>query len=63
MSTLQKAGFRIARTSGSHNIMERDGTTISVPVHAGKDIKRGLLNAIIKQAGLTKKEFQKLARS
>lgn len=63
MSILQKAGFVIVRTNGSHTIMERAGATVSVPVHAGKDIKRGLLLGIIKQAGLTKDEFQEIARS
>ncbi len=31
-----------------------------VPVHAGKDIKRGLLRKIIGDAGLTADEFKSL---
>lgn len=34
-------------------------TTIPVPIHA-KDVKKGLLKAIIKQAESTEKEFLKL---
>ena len=29
----------------------------SIPLHGGKDIGRGLLRKIVKQAGLTVKEF------
>ena len=32
----------------------------SVPMHGGKDIGRGLLTKILKQAGLSVKEFLKL---
>lgn len=60
---LRKAGFEIARIKGSHHILRhRDdpsrGTV--VPVHHGKDIKRGLLRKIIADAGLTHDEFKAL---
>ena len=60
---LRKAGFEVARIRGSHHIMRhRDdpnrGTV--VPVHAGRDIKRGLLRKIISDAGLTADEFRAL---
>lgn len=60
---LQRAGFRVTRTRGSHRILQhstdpRRGTV--VPVHAGKDIKRGLLRKIIADAGLTLEEFKAL---
>jgi predicted RNA binding protein YcfA (HicA-like mRNA interferase family) len=60
---LRKADFEIARIKGSHHILRhRDdpsrGTV--VPVHAGKDIKRGLLRKIIADAGLTVDEFKAL---
>ena len=48
------------RIKGSHHIMEHadDPTRRTVvPVHAGKDIKRGLLRKIIDDAGLTVEEF------
>jgi predicted RNA binding protein YcfA (HicA-like mRNA interferase family) len=31
--------------------------TLSVPVHSGKTVKRGTLNDLIKDAGLTSDEF------
>ena len=47
-----EAGWEIDRISGSHYIMVKDKKTISVPVHDGKDLPTGLLNKLIKQAGL-----------
>jgi predicted RNA binding protein YcfA (HicA-like mRNA interferase family) len=36
---LEKAGFKVARVTGSHHIMRRpDGRGTTVPVHAGRDI-------------------------
>jgi len=57
---LQKAGFVVIRVSGSHHRLEHpsdSSRTTTVPVHAGKTLKRGTLRAIIKQAGLTVDEF------
>jgi predicted RNA binding protein YcfA (HicA-like mRNA interferase family) len=47
---LKKVGFEVARIKGCHHVIRhRDDPTRStvVPVHAGKDIKRGLLRKII----------------
>ena len=47
-------GWFIVRQSGSHIIMahpEKKGK-ITISFHAGKEIKKGLLRAIIKQSGL-----------
>ena len=59
---LQRAGFFVARTSGSHCrlIHHTDpARKVTVPVH-NNDLKRGTLRAIIAQAGLTIAEFIKL---
>lgn len=58
---LQKLGFVKRRQTGSHLIfynleLKR---TIPVPMHT-KDIKKGLLKSIIKQADSTEEEFLKL---
>jgi mRNA interferase HicA len=44
---------------GSHLTLEHpiDGRWTVVPVH-GRDIKRGLMKAILEQAGLTQAEFR-----
>lgn len=59
---LIRAGFRFIYAKGSHNYFQHPITNrlTSVPVHGGKTIGRGLLSKIIKQAGLTVKEFLKL---
>ena len=56
---LERAGFSIARTSGSHcRLIHRTDPTrkITIPVHSA-DLKRGTLRGIIAQAGLTVGEF------
>ncbi|MCS6806990.1 MAG: type II toxin-antitoxin system HicA family toxin [Blastocatellia bacterium] len=58
---LQKVGFQIDHVTGSHYILRHpDGRRVVVPYHAGRDIKRGVLRAIIRQSGLTVEEFLKL---
>ena len=57
----QKLGYIVNRQKGSHvilyNLVERRRLTI--PLHV-KDLPKGTLFSIIKQAGLTKEEFLKL---
>jgi len=38
------------------------GTRIVIPVHPGKDIKPGLIRAIIKEAGLSREEFFRILK-
>lgn len=57
---LQKAGFVLVRTSGSHYrlVHPKDPSRVAtVPVHSKKALKRGTLHGIIKQAGLTVEKF------
>ena len=56
---LEKAGFAVTRTSGSHARlvhMADPSRQVTVPMHSG-DLKRGTLRAIIGQAGLSVSEF------
>ena len=54
LKLLLNNGWKVKRISGSHHILIKDGClTISLPVH-GKDLKKGLENTILKQAGLRK---------
>ena len=60
---LKKAGFDVVRIKGSHHIMEHTDDPARrtvVPVHAGRDVRRGLLHKIIDDAGLTIDEFSDL---
>jgi predicted RNA binding protein YcfA (HicA-like mRNA interferase family) len=59
VKAFQRAGWKIARTRGSHVILEKEGfiATLSVPVHKGKNVKRGTLRDLIKDAEMEVKEF------
>lgn len=62
IKALKKSGFVLNRINGSHHILIHKGKqiTISVPVHKGKTLGKGITTAIIKDAGITIEEFLKL---
>lgn len=49
---LKKDGFRLSRTEGSHNIFYHSvkKVIVSVPVHKGSDLGRGITMSILKDA-------------
>jgi predicted RNA binding protein YcfA (HicA-like mRNA interferase family) len=58
-----KAGFVVDRVVGSHHVLKHATDirwTVTVPVHAGKDLKRGTLRSIIRRGGFTIEEFVEL---
>ena len=59
---LKKAGFIATRQKGSHVRLEKSAsdTTIKITVPLHSELKKGTLNRIIKDAGLTLEEFEKL---
>lgn len=61
VSILTQLGFVKKRQTGSHAIMYSSGLniTISVPIHT-KDMGKGLMKSIIKNAESSEKEFLKL---
>ena len=57
---LERASFVLKRIKGSHHIMEHatdPSRRTIVPLHAGRDIPRGLLHKILTDAKLTSNEF------
>ncbi|NET02464.1 MAG: type II toxin-antitoxin system HicA family toxin [Sphaerospermopsis sp. SIO1G2] len=60
VKALGKIGFVVDRQRGSHIILVREEprSTISVPEH--KELDRGTLRGIIRQAGLSVDEFIEL---
>jgi predicted RNA binding protein YcfA (HicA-like mRNA interferase family) len=56
---LEAHGFIFKRAKGSHQVYYKPitNTTVIVPIHGGKDIKKGTLLAILKQAGIDKNEL------
>jgi predicted RNA binding protein YcfA (HicA-like mRNA interferase family) len=49
---LKKNGWTLDRINGSHHIMRKGGVSLSVPVHGNEDLKPGLFNSLMKEAGL-----------
>ena len=62
MRAIQKDGWRFVRQRGSHRFFAHDikPGIVVVPVHAGQTLKLGLLNDMMKDAGLTVDELEKL---
>ena len=62
IKALSKAGFSIARQKGSHIILTTQTGSgkkaVVVPNH--KEVDKGTLLEIIRQAGLTKEQFMEL---
>lgn len=58
---LERRGWRLDRTSGSHQVFVHDVIRhpVVVPMHA-KDIGRGLLVRILQDAEISREEFLKL---
>lgn len=52
-------GFEFRRQKGSHAFYQHPVTGCStvIPIHGGEDIDRSLLQAILKEAGITPEEF------
>jgi len=51
---LRRHGFEPTRQSGSHVIMKHpDGRRTTVPVHSSRDLGRGLLGRIMRDADIT----------
>ena len=60
---LIKKGFEIKRQKGSHVQLEDNmGRRVTVPLHPGRKIGRGLLRKILRDAEISKKDFEKLRR-
>jgi predicted RNA binding protein YcfA (HicA-like mRNA interferase family) len=56
---LEKLGFQLIRQSGSHAVYHHpDGRWTTVPLHPGKDVAKGTLRKIIKDAGISVDDFE-----
>ncbi len=61
LRALQRAGWEIYRTRGSHVSLRKEGCpyVVTVPMHT-REMPKGTLTDIIKDAGLTPEEFADL---
>jgi len=60
VTALAKVGFRLDRQRGSHMMLVRDDppTTLSVPDH--RELDRGLLRGLLRQASISPEDFARL---
>jgi predicted RNA binding protein YcfA (HicA-like mRNA interferase family) len=56
IKALERNGFYIHHTTGSHYILKKGSLRVTVPYH-NKDLKPGTLASIINQAGFTVEDF------
>jgi len=58
---VKKLGFVKIRQRGSHvRLVHADGRKITIPVHSGENVRKGLLRKIIKDLQISVDEFNKL---
>ena len=63
ITALERNGFEIVRQKGSHvRLAHADGRIVTVPVHPGQDIGRGLLRKILRDADLSRDDFLALLK-
>jgi len=61
INALAKIGFEVIRQKGSHvRLKDEQERRITVPVHSGKTLGKGLLRKIIRDTDLTVDEFIEL---
>jgi predicted RNA binding protein YcfA (HicA-like mRNA interferase family) len=58
-SLIQRRGWSLARTQGSHHIFTKPGhrERIVIPIHGNTPLKIGLLKSIMKIAGVEESEL------
>ncbi|OQW91515.1 MAG: hypothetical protein BWK78_04390 [Thiotrichaceae bacterium IS1] len=56
---LESYGWKLQRVRGSHHIYAHPDSTaiLTVPVPGQKDLKKGILHQLLKEAGLTKLDW------
>jgi len=60
IKALEKAGFQVKRQEGSHIVLRRTDPFAQLVVPDHKELDRGTLRAIIRQAGMSVEEFSRL---
>ena len=65
LKAFERAGWRVARVTGSHYILTKEGVDfhLSIPYHGGRIVKIVLLKGIIRDAVLNNDEYKSLFHS
>jgi len=64
VAILKRLGFDEIRQTGSHKLFSRrqDGRNTVIPMHS-KDLKRGLIKAILKDIGITDEDYEAIRKN
>ncbi len=60
VAALQKLGFTVRRTHGSHIVIRRDKPFSQTVVPNHKELDTGTLRAILRHVGITPEQFKEL---
>lgn len=61
ISLLEKLGFIVVRSKGSHfRLKHKDGRITTIPVHGNESIPKGLFNKILKDIEMDINQLNKL---
>jgi predicted RNA binding protein YcfA (HicA-like mRNA interferase family) len=57
---VERHGWVLRRVTGSHHVYGKPGSSVrlSIPIHANKALKTGLLRALAKLAGIAEEELR-----
>lgn len=62
VKVFESLGWEVARQSGSHIIMTRDGETVTLSIPDHREVAKGTLRSLIRAANLTVDEFVAAAK-
>lgn len=57
----ESLGWQVARQSGSHIVMVKEGETATLSVPDHREVAKGTLRSLVRAAGLTAAEFVAVA--
>ncbi len=60
---MERDGFEVVRIKGSHFILQKtfaDGERVTIPVHAGRNLKVGTLSGILRKARISQERLADL---
>jgi len=60
VSALRRAGFTGPYSGGRHEFMQREDLLLTIPNPHRGDISTGLLAIVLRQAGISRKEWERL---
>jgi predicted RNA binding protein YcfA (HicA-like mRNA interferase family) len=59
LRAFERVGFRLSHVRGRHHYLVKPGVTklVVVPIHGNRDLPKGTLRSILRQAGMTPEQL------